>query len=255
MPRIRAVLFDLWGTLMFDDPDIGERRRLLRTRMAHEALTQLGFGYDPADIEAGFIAAGLEHARLHEQGRDLSARGRTVLYLTQVDPALPDRLGDDGWRRMDDAVLTQMVTHGPSLMPGAVEALKDVKALGLPAGLISNTGITPGFVLRPIMQRLGLLADIDVTVFSDEVEMAKPSPAIFEHALDELGLEPDEAAFVGDQPLLDVFGARRAGVWTVQIGDLERDGIEPHARIAALDELLPALRSLGLIGQRVTETG
>jgi FMN phosphatase YigB (HAD superfamily) len=62
-----------------------------------------------------------------------------------------------------------------------------------------------------------------------------------------MDLAPEEAVFVGDQPVLDVRGARRAGMWMVQIGDLAADGAEPHARINALDELLPALRSLALI--------
>ena len=77
--------------------------------------------------------------------------------------------------------------------------------------------------------------------------MAKPAPAIFERALEEFGCMPDAAAFVGDQPVLDVLGPRSAGIWSVQFGSVEGDGIEPHARIEDFDDLLPALRSLSLI--------
>ena len=62
-----------------------------------------------------------------------------------------------------------------------------------------------------------------------------------------LELTAEEVVFVGDQPVLDVLGARRAGMWMVQIGDLAPAGAEPHARIDALSELLPALRALALI--------
>ncbi len=132
-------------------------------------------------------------------------------------------------------------------MPGGVEVLREVKALGLPVGLVSNAGTTPGFVLREIMDGYGLLEHFDDTVFSDEVELSKPAAAIFERALEPFGVAPDEAVFVGDQPVLDVLGPQNAGLWTVQLGDIAEDGIEPHARIARLDELVPALRKLGLI--------
>ena len=102
-------------------------------------------------------------------------------------------------------------------------------------------------MLREILDRLGLLRFFDATIFSDEVEVAKPAPAIFERALEEFECAPDAAAFVGDQPVLDVLGPRSAGIWSVQFESVESDGIEPHARLSDLAELLPALRSLGLI--------
>lgn len=244
---IQALLFDLWGTLIVHDPAVSARRDALRARMVGEALVGLGFSYETSDITAAFMAAGAQHGALHDNEIDLSARGRTVVYLRHLDEALGDRLDDAGWRLLDEAVLTPALSHRPSMMPGVGEMLAAVKAEGLPMGLISNAGITPGFVLRQILDGHGLLEYLDVTVFSDEVELAKPALAIFEGALAEMGVAAAAAAFVGDQAVLDVFGARRAGMWSVQIGDHSADGIEPHARIASLDELVPALRELRLL--------
>ncbi len=244
---LRAVLFDLWGTLIIDDVESSERRRIMRRDATRDLLAEFGFAHQHDDIEAAFLAAGAEHERLHHADRDLSTRGRTLLYLQHVDPALLDRVDEDGWRRLDEVILTPALTHRPVIMPGAREALAEVKALGIPTGLISNAGITPGFVLRQILDDFGLLRLLDITVFSDEVEMCKPAPAIFAGALAELGVDARDAAFVGDQPRLDVFGARQAGMWSVQIGDLSADGMTPHARIDTLMELVPALRSLRLI--------
>ncbi len=244
---IRAVIFDLWGTLIYDDPAISELRSQLRLRSTHEALAQHGHAYDPADIEAAFLAAGTELARIHETERDISTRGRTVMYLRHLDDGLADRLDDAAWSRLDDAILTPALTHRPPMLPGAVEMLAALKALDLRIGLISNAGITPGVVLARIMDDLGMGVHFDLTVFSDEVELSKPAAAIFQRALDEMGVAPDEAVFVGDQPLLDVSGARRAGMWMVQIGDIECTDEQPHARISSLDELVPTLRSLALL--------
>ncbi|HET6614629.1 MAG TPA: HAD family hydrolase [Dehalococcoidia bacterium] len=247
---IKVMLFDLWGTLFADDAaeaDVSERRSAIRIRMASDALRGLGITYDDATIASAFAAAGDEHARVHAEGLDLSTEGRTVLYMRHLDPALLDRLDDDGWRRMHEAILTPALSAPPGIMPGARDVLLDVKALGLPIGLISNAGLTPGVVLRRIMDTYGLLEHFDHTIFSDEVELAKPTEAIFAHALDAFGVEPAEAAFLGDQPVLDVLGPRNAGIWSIQIGSRSEDGIEPHARIAALGELVPALRALGLV--------
>jgi putative hydrolase of the HAD superfamily len=248
---IKVMLFDLWGTLFVDDgvdAKTMQRRSMLRVRMASDVLRDLGFAYDDETIAAAFRAAGDEHSRIHAEGLDLSTDGRTVLYLRHLDPALADQLDDEGWRRLHEAILTPALSAPPGAMRGARDVLLDVKAIGLPIGLISNAGVTPGVVLRRIMDDHGLLEHFDHTIFSDEVELAKPSQAIFDHALDAFGVEPEEAVFLGDQPVLDVLGPRNAGIWSIQIGDLSEDGIEPHARIASLGELVPALRELGLLG-------
>ncbi len=244
---IRAVLFDLWGTLIVDDPVSSDARRLLRIERARAVLATAGFDYDAPEIEAAFLAAGTEHEALHDDERDLSTHGRTEAYVRQLDGGLRDRLDAAAWERMHEAILAPALTHRPTIMPGAQETIASIRALGLPCGLISNTGITPGYVLRRLLDEMGLLQHLAVTVFSDEMEICKPAAAMFAHALREIGVDASEAVFVGDQPVLDVFGSTRAGMWCVQIGDVSAEGIVPHARIAALDELLPALRSLDLV--------
>ena len=94
---LKAVLFDLWGTLIAEDPAAGEARRLLRIQLAREALADAGFDYAAADIEAAFLAAGVEHELLHASERDFTAHGRTVAYLRQLE-GLPTRLY---WRKAD----------------------------------------------------------------------------------------------------------------------------------------------------------
>jgi putative hydrolase of the HAD superfamily len=51
-----------------------------------------------------------------------------------------------------------------------------------PLGVISDTGITPGRVLRQILERNGLMDFFSVTVFSDETGVAKPQALMFQEA-------------------------------------------------------------------------
>ena len=245
---LRLLLFDLWGTLIqIDGPEEGRIRGELRQRMVSDSLADLGLSYEQHHMAEAFECAGIELAAVHESGRDLTAEGRTVLYMRHLDPELGDKLDSGAWDRLHKAVLTPALSTRPPVVPGAAETLRDVKALGLSIGLISNAGITPGFVLREILAGHGLLDHFDDTTFSDEVEMSKPATAIFEMALDAFGVAPEDAVFVGDQPVLDVLGPQSAGLWAVQLGGLTADGIEPHARIATLDGLVPALRGLGIV--------
>lgn len=245
--KLKLILFDLWGTLIrLDGPGEGRVRDELRQRMVRDALAERGVSYEAPHIARAFACAGTELAGVHESGRDLTAEGRTVLYMRHLDPELGDRLDGGAWDRLHKAILTPALSTRPAVIPGAAETLRDVKALGLSVGLISNAGVTPGFVLREILAGHGLLDHFDDTIFSDEAEMSKPTTAIFELALDAFGVAAGEAAFVGDQPLLDVLGPQSAGIRAIQLGDLSADGITPDARIGSLTGLLPALRSLGM---------
>jgi putative hydrolase of the HAD superfamily len=245
---LRLILFDLWGTLFaHEGPGEDHGRGALRVHMAREALGAAGHHFTNHHIQASFARAGDALAAIHGDGRDISAEARTILYVRHVDASLVDKLDDATWARLHDAILTPALHKPPDAMPGALDALRDARSLGVPLGMISNAGVTPGRVLREILDRYALLEHFAHTIFSDEVELAKPSAAIFEHTLELFGVDASDAVFIGDQPLLDVLGPQAAGLWTVQLGDLSSDGIEPHVRIATLGDLLPALRKLNLV--------
>lgn len=81
-----------------------------------------------------------------------------------------------------------------------------------------------------------------------EAGVQKPDPRMFEVALQRAGVPPERAVHVGDQPLYDIEGAHRAAVRSVW---LNRAGLAwpaeyrpPHAEIASLAELRPALAAL-----------
>jgi FMN phosphatase YigB (HAD superfamily) len=243
------MLFDLWGTLIeHEGPGEDRGRGALRVRRAQQTLAGCGYMYGTERVTAALETAWEELGRIHADGRDISAAGRTVLFARHLDPALGEKLDDAAWDGLHRAVLGAALDARPQPMDGGVAVLRAVKALGVRACLISNAGATPGYVLREIMDGFGLLEHFDHTVFSDEVELSKPATAIFEHALDAFGVGAGDTAFVGDQPVLDVLGPQSAGIRAIQLGALAEDGITPDARISSLDELVPALRALGMLG-------
>jgi putative hydrolase of the HAD superfamily len=111
--------------------------------------------------------------------------------------------------------------------PALLEALR---ARGLKLGLVSNA-FDPGWLLHRDLEQMGLAERLDFAVFSSEVGKRKPHPAIFERALDALGVAASDAVFVGDRLYEDVRGAGELGMTTVQAlwfrADEHPEGGEP----------------------------
>ena len=108
-------------------------------------------------------------------------------------------------------------------LDGAGKTLELLAEADIATALICDTGYTPGPVLRRILERTGLLAGLDVQVFSDEVGVPKPEAAIFEAALEGVGVEARRAIHVGDLKRTDVAGARAMGMHSIRIHQTHDD--------------------------------
>lgn len=108
------------------------------------------------------------------------------------------------------------------------------------------------------LQRIGLAHFFERTVSARQVGALKPAPAMFHRAIEGTDLAVEEVAYVGDDPALDVEGARRAGMHAVWV-DREQliwpQDLEPPAhRVSNLIDLIellssnPTLSSLTRIG-------
>ncbi|MFT5496717.1 MAG: putative hydrolase of the HAD superfamily, partial [Kiritimatiellia bacterium] len=95
--------------------------------------------------------------------------------------------------------------------PETVDQLTRLKSHGVKIGLISNADVaeTTGWAQSPIAHLF------DTVVFSCEVGLVKPDPAIYRVGLERLGVEAHEALFVGDGGSSEHIGARNAGLTPV----------------------------------------
>ncbi len=248
---IRALLFDLWGTLLYlreaAEEDDAQRRLLKRTV---EGLAALGYRYQEERVAEALDAFSKELNAGHRAGRDVSQPERLEAILERIEPGLPARMPREAHLAFEDAVAQVRLRDRSDRLypaPGASGALEEARSRGFGIGLVSITGLTPGYVLREVLAGHDLLGHFDVLTFSDEARMAKPTAEIFHCTLEVLDVAPEHAVFIGDTPNADIAGPQAIGMTAVQIGDREEDGITPDARIDSLDELFPALRRLGLV--------
>ncbi|HUK85787.1 MAG TPA: HAD family hydrolase [Candidatus Acidoferrum sp.] len=82
-------------------------------------------------------------------------------------------------------------------------------------GLISNFTHSP--VIYSSLRYLGIDAFFNAVVVSEETGWRKPSPKIFQEALNRLQIKAEEGVYIGDSPNEDIKGAKAAGLKTVFI--------------------------------------
>jgi HAD superfamily hydrolase (TIGR01509 family) len=193
---IRGVIFDLHATLVHAGEPAGWMAAALALL---EMDPTLGGRFDPAQSPADALpeVADLapwaeriwEHAREVDPNsdRDLSPALHREVYDRMIERIgiIPPALGDALYRTM----LDQWVAY---LEAPAV--LATLRARGVATAILSNIGVDP----RPVLARTGLAGLYDAEVFSFEVGVVKPDPAIFAIAAERLGLPAHELLMVGD---------------------------------------------------------
>ena len=245
MTDIEAVTFDLWDTLIQESP--GGAARVVQARVARiaEILSSARRPYSIEAIETAHAETGLHLGSIWDEARDVSVSYQVRFMLDQLGEGLSEDVGPEAFGEILVAYSESMLLHPPRLLPGAKEALSQVRDLVPRLGLISNTGKTPGSVLRKIMSRMDILRFFDTTTFSDETSVRKPGPEIFLKTLGDLGMEPTKTVHVGDDPLTDIKGAQNVGMRTVHVArGKEMKGIAPDRQVSSLAEVVPAIESL-----------
>lgn len=198
--RLRAVLFDMDGTLLDSAPDFIAVARAMR------------------------LARGLEPVP-DQQIRDVVSGGARAMVLGafDVDPLSEqfESLRLEFLDRYQDQCA--IATH---LYDGMAELLDDIEKAKLLWGVVTNK---PLRFAEPIMQRLNLASRSAVLVCPDHVSKSKPDPEPMFLACSQLGLDPASVLFVGDD-LRDIESGRAAGSKTaaVRYGYIHPDDNPDH---------------------------
>ena len=241
---VRAVTFDFWNTLLRAD-DAGVRDRRMAAWLGLLAGEGLELGVEVVDGAMRHAVGRFDdHWRRNEFYGASEAVGDVLAHLgIEVSPATQ--------RQMVEAIVDPDPTHAPPPTPNVVEAIEELRRRGIRIGIVCDVGLAPSTTLRRYLTDHGMLGLFDHWSFSDEVGTFKPDPAIFRHALAGLGgVDPSEAAHVGDLRRTDIAGAlgmgiravRYAGVFDDPGSDADgSDAVEGDAVIADHAGLLEAL--------------
>ena len=215
--RIRAVIFDLDGTLVDSAGEIA------------------------AALASTFQSLGLEPLALHEVER-LIGKGVRVLVERALELRGAQRVDLDAAAARMESFYGEVVGRQAKLYGGVREGLERLRAAGLPMGVVTNK---PRHFTLELLERLGVRHFFSAVVAGDDGLRRKPEGDMLVAAARELGRETRATLMIGDSAN-DTLAARNAGcpVWCVRYGYTE--GLPPESLDCdrLVDDVEAAARSL-----------
>ena len=213
---LRAIFFDLDGTLVDSAPDMAAA--------VNELMAQ--YGLEPHSLEAvrGMIGHGVE--KLIER----------AFALHSVSLGLRDR---EASRERMNEIYGRHLTRLTALRPGADSALTAARKAGMRTGVLTNK---PEGFSRIVLAHFGLLNELDVVIGGDAGYLKKPAPDMLLAACQACDCSSAHAVMVGDS-LADVGAARAAGMRSITVrggySELAAEALGADCVIDALDQLEP----------------
>ena len=229
---LRALLFDLDGTLRHNDP--------LGVQAFHQMAEDMGVASTREQrrlAERWLHAYWAQSAELEEDLRN--AAGQPGPFWTQHARRHLRHLGagEDLLERLARTLTHRMLReYQPvSRVPDGVFAtLELLRADGFKLGLVSNR--EEG--LAQAAADLGLAGFFDLMLAAGEVGLWKPDPRLLLGAVSALSASPEQAAYVGDNYFADVVCAREAGLMPILL-DPDELYSEPECPVIRSIEELP----------------
>ncbi len=229
---IRAILFDCWGTILHA-PQLMTREAAVEA--FYKNLRELGYEIDFKPFREAYLReAERQHKEADEDYRELDYAER----LWRVLEALG--LGEDA-KRMAGEIWRRYLEEWPRqsrLDPEAPRLLRSLRTMYRLA-LVTNFPDLP--TAHRVFDTLNLWEYFDAIVVSAEVGYRKPSPLIFQRALEQLKVKPRETVMVGDTLEADIEGAKKLGIKTILI-DPER--ARRGENLGGADAIIESLRRL-----------
>jgi 2-haloalkanoic acid dehalogenase type II len=215
MSQPKAILFDCWSTLFYNETR-PLALRLLASKVLHKRISYV-------------LTKRFERSVMLAAESDPEVAARNLLREFHIPP-IPG-LVTQVKRALRDA------DRHP--YPETLDVLRQLKK-HYQLGLITNTSEVS---FKPLRKEFKLDECFDVIMTSYEAGVLKPSPEIFQLALQRLGVKPHEAVMVGDNPRDDVAAAEAVGMGAILVDRKRRHLTAPH-RVESLNELPQAIAKL-----------
>jgi putative hydrolase of the HAD superfamily len=164
---------------------------------------------------------------------------REVLFATLDEFGITDDKHDPLYDK-----LAWRLIPGVKAFPDAKNVLETLRHNGIKRAILTNAA--QSMTLRDIeIETLGLIGYFDVRRSAADVGTIKPHPRPFRVVLNELGVTPQEAFYIGDRPQDDVAGAQAAGMRAIWVrrphSSRLSPGIRPNAIVDSLTEMIKVI--------------
>lgn len=238
----KSILFDLFDTLILFEPsllpalNIDGKKKYSTAEPVFSVFRKYFSEMDFDSFYRYFVKSYAEFQKMKNvENREYTNRIRFDIMF--------DYMGISGSRTSENDIKNELVnTHMQCLassmvFPDEHRGLLDYyRKTGQHMSIVSNFDHAP--TVYKLLDKFNISDYFEAVFISDEIGWRKPSSVIFDHVLATLGLDPNEAVFIGDDYNADIIGASARGIDTVYIND------DPHVDILSCDHKISHLCQL-----------
>ena len=190
--NIKAILFDLDGTLFETAPELSEAVNLM--------LKDLEMAELKTNEIKRFIGKGAEN--LIKQSLEVSLKKHSIPFFAKAEKLFAHHYSS--------------ISSNSQMFEGVEKAITDLKSKDFLLGCVTNK---PAIYTEALMNHSRLSNFMDIIVSGDTTEKKKPDPLPILYALNQLNIEPKDAIMVGDS-VVDIEAGFEAGtyIFTVPYG-------------------------------------
>ena len=235
--QVDAVFFDLFDTLLLLEPgEVYYEKCLMKL---HGSLVNNGINITFQDFSRAYFEIRDKYYSESRQSleephfnvRIAETLQKLGFNLAASNPIVPQAT----------EAFAEEFMHHISIDPDAHNVLQKLHGK-YELGLISNFGIPE--CGRQLLDLFGLSKFFNIVLISGEINLRKPSPKIFEKALNALSVPASRTVFIGDMLDLDIIGPKKVGMKTIlierRVGQNHSEA-KPDKVIKGLAELLNIL--------------
>ena len=225
--RFKGVFFDAGNTLLCVHPSIGT--------IYAEAAKRFGVEISSETIDHSFKQLWTQTAPLvSNEGHRLSYEKERDWWKYIVKEVFKEHIEFPNFERFFDYLYLRFAEADCwRLYEEVQEVLLFLKTRHLKLAIVSNWDSR----LPALCDQLGITSFFDAVVVSSLVGYEKPHPSIFQIALQQTNLAPEEVMYIGDDPYLDYQAARKVGIHALHLDRHDRFPGHPD-RISSLRELM-----------------
>lgn len=241
MSTIRAVLFDLGDTLWHFPNMPPAEVRLARSAERIEAVLR-GWGLCDG-VDCALLARDIQQADWTHSAEAYRSHCRSPRFPALVREAAAARgvhLSDAQALELWHAWNVGGLFLGREIFPDSIPTLRWLRERGYRLGTVTNRSLG-GAPFMAELRAHGMAELFETFAVSCDDGWLKPAPQLFQKALDELGVRPDEAVMVGDSLRADVAGAKALGmvaVWKRPPRPVQEDTTLPDGSTARPDYVI-----------------
>jgi putative hydrolase of the HAD superfamily len=208
--KIQAITIDFWNTIF--DSSNGVLRNELRRNTFLKETEALGVKIGDEQFKESLSDAWAYFNEQWTKNQKTPNSADMVGFLWEKfkSPKSPTSI-----ERIVEVFEESVLTYPPRINHGFLNVAPELEKIS-DLAIISDTGFSPGRILRTLLNSENILHYFAAFSFSDETGYAKPNPKAFDTALNALNADNSYSIHIGDIERTDIVGAKTIGMKAVK---------------------------------------